>query len=109
MIAAVDLDSTAIEAARTNCQTLPGGNRSRFWPCPFQQIDSLKDTTILCNPPYGRRLNTAQETAALLHKFGTFLKDRCQGSTAYIYLGNETLLQQIRSGLLEKTAQQLGD
>lgn len=95
LIAGSDLDSTAIEAARTNCQTLPGGKQIALLARPFQQIDSLKDTTILCNPPYGRRLNTAQETAALLHKFGTFLKDRCQGSTAYIYLGNETLLQQI--------------
>ena len=95
LIGGSDLDDAAVEAAKTNCQTLPGGKQVTLLTRPFQQIESLTDTTILCNPPYGRRLNTVQETAALLQKFGTFLKERCQGSTAYIYLGNDTLLQHI--------------
>ena len=95
LLAGSDIDEAAVEVAQTNCRMLPGGKQITLQTRPFQQIESLKDTVILCNPPYGKRLNTAKETAKLLEEFGTFLKERCQGATAYIYVGNDKLLEQI--------------
>lgn len=95
LIRGSDLSGAAAEAAKKNCQMLPGGKQITISPQRFQNIDSLKDTVIVCNPPYGLRLHNASQTATLLDEFETFLKKRCQGSVAYVYLGKETLLQQI--------------
>lgn len=95
LLAGSDMDEAAVEAARTNCRMLPGGKQITLQTRPFQQLESLKDALIVCNPPYGKRLNTAKETAALLQEFGDFLKEHCQGSTAYIYVGHKKLLEHI--------------
>jgi putative N6-adenine-specific DNA methylase len=74
---------------------LPGGKHITLSPRRFQEIETLKEAIILCNPPYGHRLSTPTRTASLLQKFGTFLKERCQGTVTYIYVGKEALPKQI--------------
>jgi putative N6-adenine-specific DNA methylase len=95
LICGSDLSGAAAEVAQKNCQMLPGGNRITISTRRFQDIDALKDAVILCNPPYGLRMNTEKQAATLLEEFDAFLKARCQGSVAYVYLGNKTLLKQI--------------
>ncbi len=95
LVSGSDVDSDACKAAASNCQLLPGGKHISIQRRSFQDIESLEDVVILCNPPYGVRLNTPNQTASLLHKFGAFLKERCQKSTAYVYLGKETLFKEI--------------
>jgi putative N6-adenine-specific DNA methylase len=95
LISGSDQSEAACEAAATNCHMLPGGKHITLSTRRFQEIKTLKNTVILCNPPYGHRLNTPKQTASLLQKFGTFLKERCQGSVAYMYVGKEDLLKQI--------------
>jgi len=95
LIQGSDQSETAVAAAQTNLQNLPGGSRVKIQTRRFQEIKSLPETVILCNPPYGQRLNTPTETAILLTEFAAFLKTRCQGSVAYVYLGKEELIPQI--------------
>lgn len=95
LISGSDQSEDACEAASTNCHMLPGGKHITLSTRRFQEIETLKDVVILCNPPYGHRLSTPKQTASLLQKFGMFLKERCQGSVAYIYVGKEDLLKQI--------------
>ncbi len=95
LIRGSDRSGAAVESAKKNCRVLSGGKQIQIATRRFQQIDSLRNTVIVCNPPYGLRLNTAKETAMLLEEFGTFLKEHCQGAIAYVYLGKEDLLKQI--------------
>jgi len=74
---------------------LPGGGQITIKTRRFQDIEALEDAVIICNPPYGVRMNTARQASTLLKEFDTFLKKRCQGSTAYVYLGKKELLPQI--------------
>ncbi len=95
LIRGSDRSIAAVAMARKNCGMLPGGERIGFAARSFQEIDSLNDTVIVCNPPYGERIGTAKKVAVLLKEFGTFLKERCEGSVAYVYLGKESLLKQV--------------
>ncbi len=90
-----DCSGAAVEAAKTNCHMLPGGKQIGLTTKRFQEIEALEKAVIVCNPPYGVRLNNPKQTATLLREFGTFLKERCRGSSAYVYLGKESLVQQL--------------
>jgi len=95
LIQGSDQARAAIEMAYKNCQMLPRGEKIALVTRRFQDIPDLRDTVIVCNPPYGQRMNTARQAATLLEEFGAFLKTRCQGSSAYLYLGQETLLRHL--------------
>lgn len=57
-------------------------------------IDSIENSLIVCNPPYGLRL-TGENLPEFYRRFGDFLKNRCKGSTAYIYFGNREYIKNI--------------
>jgi putative N6-adenine-specific DNA methylase len=50
---------------------------------------------IVCNPPYGIRLGTPESLKKLYGELGDFLKQKCTGSTAYVYCGNRELISSI--------------
>ena len=90
-----DLDPAAVEATRINLSRLPGGEdvvvgRRDF----FERLD-LAGTTIVCNPPYGIRLGKGDDMGGWFKNFGDHLKRHCQGSTAFVYFGERTLLKHI--------------
>ena len=95
LIGGSDLDKSAVEAAQKNCRTLPGGKQITLQTHRFLDLKSLKNSVIVCNPPYGLRLQNTRQVTNLLQDFGNFLKERCQGSVAYIYLGKRSLLEHI--------------
>lgn len=90
-----DKDSRAIKSAKTNTNNIPGGNKIQFSSKPFQQLPDIKNSVIVCNPPYGIRLQKKNEAEALIEEFGNFLKRQCTGSTAFIYLGKKELLKSV--------------
>ena len=87
LIAGSDIDRQAVAAARTNLQTLPGGEAVDLKVQDFHTIESLENVTILSNPPYGLRMGREEDLSTFYQSFGDFLKQRCTGSTAYIYFG----------------------
>ena len=95
LIAGSDISSQAIEMARMNSRNLPSGRNIRFSKLRFQDIESIKDTTIVCNPPYGLRMKNSQDMGAFMTEFGDFLKQRCTGSSAYVYFGNRELIKKV--------------
>jgi len=95
LISGSDIDTKAITTARGNLVGLPNGDSIQLTTMPFQEIAAIKNTTIVCNPPYGIRLQNKQKATDLLEEFGTFLKHRCTGSTAYLYLGKRELLKAV--------------
>jgi len=95
LISGSDISAKAVKAARANFQCLPDGNKIKLSAIDFQNIENLTDCIIVCNPPYGIRLGKKQDLGKFYKAFGDFLKQRCQGSTAYIYFGNREHLKYI--------------
>ena len=96
LVSGSDKSSADAEVAIQNCHELPGGENISITVRPFQKIESLDDTIIVCNPPYGVRLKDAGDPGRLLGEFSEFLKERCRGARAYIYFGKEKQLETVK-------------
>jgi putative N6-adenine-specific DNA methylase len=94
LVGASDASPGAVAAARANAGALPGGDRIRMRVKKFQDLDGLEDTVIVCNPPYGLRIGKS-DAGSLIGQFGDFLKQRCRGCEAYLYLGKRELVKQV--------------
>ncbi|MBU1172429.1 MAG: class I SAM-dependent RNA methyltransferase [Proteobacteria bacterium] len=95
LIAGSDILKSAVSAAKININLLPGGKVIQIDQTPFEDIGNLSDSLIICNPPYGIRLDRGQDMGPLYKRLGDFLKFKCQGSTAYIYFGDRELIKKI--------------
>jgi putative N6-adenine-specific DNA methylase len=58
-------------------------------------IEGINGKIIICNPPYGKRVGKGDDLPGFYKRFGDFLKNRCKGSTAYIYFGERSYLKAI--------------
>ena len=92
MIAASDISEKAVTATRANLRELPNGDRVTVIVKDFMQISRLENRLIICNPPYGIRLDNPAELSLWYKNFGDFLKQRCLNSQAYVYVGNRDLI-----------------
>lgn len=95
LISGSDKSSEAISAAETNLKNLVQPGKVKLFSKSFQEISSRENSVIVCNPPYGIRLNAAEEIKNLMKQLGDFLKQRCKGGEAYIYFGNRELIKNI--------------
>jgi 23S rRNA (guanine2445-N2)-methyltransferase len=95
LVGGSDIDRMAVKAARTNCRILPFGGMIDLSQKDYRKIPALDNKVILCNPPYGIRLNKEADLGEFYKTLGDFLKQRCIGSEAYIYFGNRELLKSI--------------
>jgi putative N6-adenine-specific DNA methylase len=93
LLAGSDIDRIAVKAARKNCDTLPGGKDMDIRLIDFKEIQNLEDRIIVCNPPYGIRLQQEEGLELFYKGLGDFLKQRCKGSTAYVFFGNREMLK----------------
>lgn len=94
IISGSDMDPKAVRATRRNLQELTKQ------PIPiqvtdFQSIERLYNFTIVGNPPYGVRLQQKDGLAIFYQNLGNFLKQRCVGSTAFLYFGDRSFLKNI--------------
>lgn len=90
-----DASNRAVVIARENTRTLPHGEAVRVFQGRFQDMSGLEDGIIVCNPPYGIRMGDKQEVGDLIAAFGDFLKQRCRGSTAFLYFGDRELIKRL--------------
>jgi putative N6-adenine-specific DNA methylase len=93
LISGCDIDQFAVNSARTNLNTLPNSRLVRIQKRDFRNHPGLKNGLIITNPPYGIRLGNEKELEILYKDFGDFLKQKCTGSTAWIYCGNRNLIK----------------
>lgn len=92
MIFGSDIDSEAVNAARTNLNNIPQGRNVRIEKADFRDLSGTDNSTMICNPPYGIRISDTASLAGLYKSLGDFLKQHCKGSTAWIYCGNRELI-----------------
>lgn len=91
-ITASDIDAAAVEKARANLAHLPFHPVVQFKTADFVNMPEFHDGIIVCNPPYGIRMGDTASVTKLYTKLGDFLKKHCKGSTAWVYLGNPSLV-----------------
>ena len=95
LIAGSDLSDEAVAAARANLRTLPYGDQVAVAVKDYQDIARLEGTTLITNPPYGLRVGRKDSIGTFYKTLGDFLKQRCTGSTAYLYVGDRALLKKV--------------
>ncbi len=95
LISGSDKSEEAIAAARANTQCFAQGANIALSVMSMQNIKSLANSVIVCNPPYGIRLETDENMKDFMKQLGDFLKQRCTGSEAYLYFGNRELIKSI--------------
>jgi putative N6-adenine-specific DNA methylase len=95
LIRGSDIDRQALTAARKNLREIPATRGVPLERKDFRELPEIRDATIICNPPYGIRVGELEATRFLYKEFGDFLKQRCQGSTAYVLCGNLELIPAI--------------
>jgi putative N6-adenine-specific DNA methylase len=89
-----DLSSRAVEITRENLEYLPFAEEITVTQQDFRERN-IENAVIVCNPPYGVRLDEVEQVKIMLKDFGDFLKHKCQGSTAWILLGDKDLVNSI--------------
>ncbi|MEI6892089.1 MAG: THUMP domain-containing protein [Pontiella sp.] len=95
LIKGSDISADAVKAVRANRAELPEIGTIKVRRSDFQSLEGFSNTTIVTNPPYGIRLGNTEEVIGLLKEFGDFLKQKCTGSTAFIYYGDRTLVKKL--------------
>jgi len=95
LIAGSDVSLQAVRAAQTNLMGLHYGNRVTIERLDFQKLPAFKEHVIVTNPPYGIRMGADQNLNGFYKKFGDFLKQKCKGSTAFVYFGDRKYIKKI--------------
>lgn len=95
LIYASDIDPQAVSATRANCKMIPNARKINVLRMDFTQIGQLENRIILCNPPYGIRMQGQDNLDDFYRRLGDFLKQRCKGSQAYVYFGNREMIKRI--------------
>jgi putative N6-adenine-specific DNA methylase len=92
LISGSDISKQAVLASRSNVNRLPSGKSVGIVCRDIADLPALEPSIIVMNPPYGIRMGQDTDLAALYKQIGDTLKQRCQGSTAYIFAGDRRLL-----------------
>jgi putative N6-adenine-specific DNA methylase len=95
LISGSDLSKEAVKAAKTNLMGLHNGSHVSIRKADFRNLPAMESRVILTNPPYGIRLGAKEDLESFYKEFGDFLKQKCKGSTAYIYFGERKYIKNI--------------
>jgi putative N6-adenine-specific DNA methylase len=95
LITGSDKNNKAVRATLSNCEQIDTNGSIKVRRDDVFSINSLENKTIICNPPYGIRLNDKNNLDDFYKRLGDFLKQRCHGSTAFIYFGERSYLKNI--------------
>ncbi len=95
LIAGSDLSKEAVDAARINIMRLNYGKNVSVERADFRELPAIEGRVIVANPPYGIRMSENENIEAFYKNLGNFLKQKCKGSTAYIYFGERKYIKKI--------------
>jgi putative N6-adenine-specific DNA methylase len=95
LISGSDKSQRVIEVAKENLSRLPFSDAVDISCHPFQHVKQFENGTLITNPPYGIRMGELEEAKSLYTELGDFLKQKCKGTTAFIYMGDPVLRKSI--------------
>ena len=94
-ISGSDSSAKAVRMAEANLNNLKYGKRVNLKILDFKRAKGLENGIIVTNPPYGIRMGKKEKLDLFYKSFGDFLKQKCTGSTAYIYFGEREFIKMI--------------
>ena len=95
LVGGSDLSSEAVSATRTNLMGLHFGNNVSVDRADFRELPAMEGHVIVTNPPYGIRMGSDEDLEGFYKELGDFLKQKCKGSTAYVYFGERKYIKKI--------------
>jgi putative N6-adenine-specific DNA methylase len=95
LIQGSDIDLKVVATAQKNSAVIDPANLIKIIQKDIFAIEKLDNTTIVCNPPYGIRMNQKKDLSDFYKNVGDFLKQRCINSTAFIYFGDRKYIKNI--------------
>ena len=93
LISGSDRAPAAVRAARTNADAITRNHHIAIEQRDAFDIPSIEDKVIVCNPPYGIRLEQGEDLSVFYRRLGDFLKQRCRRSMAFIYFGERAYIK----------------
>jgi len=96
-INASDISREAVQATQANVQTAGFGNIIHVQRCDFRDSHIPKGGKymLMVNPEYGMRLGDEKKLETVYRDLGDFFKNKCQGSTCFIFTGNMGLAKKV--------------
>ena len=95
LIQGSDIDLKAVQTAQKNCAVIDLAGQIKILHKDIFKIEKLENATIICNPPYGIRMQNKKDLCDFYKNLGDFLKQRCKNSTAFIYFGDRKYIKHI--------------
>jgi len=90
-----DIDSKMVAIAQKNSAVIDSDTQIKIIQKDIFEIEKLENATIVCNPPYGIRMEKKKDLNTFYKDIGDFLKQRCTNSIAYIYFGDRKYIKEI--------------
>ncbi|MGB5156652.1 MAG: class I SAM-dependent RNA methyltransferase [Desulfobacterales bacterium] len=95
LIAGSDVSVQAVRASKANLMGLHYGNNVSVEKADFRKLPALENHVIVTNPPYGIRMGGDEDLEMFFKNIGDFLKQKCKGSTAFVYFGDRKYIKNI--------------
>lgn len=95
LISGSDVSPDSVKYSNANCRIIDKKKKISLKHKDIFDIEDLENIVIICNPPYGIRMGRTKDLSSFYKNFGDFLKQRCKGSTAYIYFGDRKYIKNI--------------
>ncbi len=99
-IVGFDLDPYIVDIANENAQKAGFDKLVKVYQCPVENLynpfDNKLHTTIVTNPPYGKRMGNFNELIALYTKIGANFKEHFAGARAGVISSSTELLSCMR-------------
>ena len=95
LISGSDKSQRVIDVAKENLSRLPFSDDVDLSCHPFQHVKQFENGTLITNPPYGIRMGEYEDVKKLYTELGDFIKQKCKGTTAFIYTGDPVLRKSI--------------
>jgi len=92
LLAGSDLAREAVRAAAVNLGALPFGDKVALDIVDFRNLGPLQNRVIVCNPPHGIRLKGIDSISTFYKILGDFFKQKCKGSSIFVFLGGKDLI-----------------
>jgi putative N6-adenine-specific DNA methylase len=95
LISGSDISEAAVAIAKTNLLGMHFGNQVNITQADFSSLPPFEKQVIVANPPYGIRMGKNRDLAEFHKKLGDFLKQKCKGSSAYVYFGDPNYIKKM--------------
>ncbi len=95
LITGSDKAGPAVNASTVNSRCLPDGGEITICKQDMHELPGIENSVIVCNPPYGIRLDNDTGLESFYKNLGDFLKKRCKGSHVYLFFGNRDMIKKI--------------